>query len=63
MASEGITRRAIIPLVEGQGDETAVPTLLHKLLLDLNRWDWYCGRAIRVSSLGKLRKLVLLFLF
>ena len=48
--------RAIISLVEGQGDEEAVPSLIHKVLSDLNRWDWYAGRPIRVGSLGKLRK-------
>ena len=43
-------------VVEGQGDEEAVPSLIHKVLSDLNRWDWYAGRPIRVGSLGKLRK-------
>ena len=48
--------RAIMALVEGQGDELAVPTLIDKILNDLNRWDWYPGRPTRVRSLGKLRK-------
>lgn len=48
--------RAIISLVEGQGDEKAMPTLITKVLSDLNNWNWYPGSCIRVSSLGKLRK-------
>ena len=48
--------RAIISLVEGEGDQKAVPSLIHKVLSDLNRWDWYGGETIRVRSLGKLRK-------
>jgi len=48
--------KAIIPLVEGQGDEKAVPTLIHKVLQELNVWQWYVGDPVRVSSLGKLRK-------
>ena len=48
--------KAIIPLVEGQGDEEAVPALIQKVLQDLNVWQWYVGDAVRVSSLGKLHK-------
>jgi hypothetical protein len=48
--------QAIISLVEGQGDEKAVPSLIRKVLSDLSRWDWYPGRPFRVGSLGKLRK-------
>ena len=48
--------RAIISLVEGEGDEKAVPSLIHKVLSDNNRWDWYAGPPIKVRSLGALRK-------
>ena len=48
--------RAIISLVEGQGDQKAVPSLINKVLSDLSVWDWYPGRPFRVGSLGKLRK-------
>ncbi len=48
--------RAIIPLVEGEGDQLAVPTLITKILSDMNRWDWYVGSPIKVGSLDKLRK-------
>jgi hypothetical protein len=48
--------KAIISLVEGQGHEAAVPTLIHKVLQALKVWQWYIGDPIRVASLGKLRK-------
>lgn len=46
----------IIPLVEGQGDVDAVPTLLYKLLHDRQEWQWHVGRPYRVRSLGALKK-------
>lgn len=48
--------RAIICLVEGKGDEKAVPTLIAKVLSDNKVWDWYVGTTIRVHGLAKLRK-------
>ncbi|MGB0385163.1 MAG: DUF4276 family protein [Ardenticatenaceae bacterium] len=46
----------IIPLVEGQGDVDAIPTLLYKLLHDRQEWQWHVGRPYRVRSLGALKK-------
>jgi hypothetical protein len=54
--------RAIICLVEGEGDEKAVPALITKVLRDIERWDWYVGSPIKVSGLGKLRKRLKLYL-
>lgn len=34
----------------------ALPTLITKILSDMNRWDWYVGPPIKVGSLDKLRK-------
>ena len=48
--------RALISLVEGEGDEDALPTLLTKILHDLGQWNWYVGETIVVRSLGKLHK-------
>ncbi|MGB0386788.1 MAG: DUF4276 family protein [Ardenticatenaceae bacterium] len=48
--------RAIISLVEGKGDKQALPTLITKVLSDLNNWNWYPGPPIIVHSLGRLRK-------
>ncbi len=55
--------RAIISLprsgtqavVEGKGDKLALPTLITKVLSDLNNWNWYPGPPIIVHSLGRLR--------
>ena len=48
--------RAIISLVEGKGDKLALPTLITKILNDLNNWNLYPGPPIIVHSLGRLRK-------
>ena len=47
---------AIIPLVEGPGDEKAVPSLLSNIFQDLKKWKWDVGEPVRVNGLGKLRK-------
>jgi hypothetical protein len=48
--------RALISLVEGEGDKDAIPTLLTKILHDFQQWNWYVGETIIVRSLGKLYK-------
>ena len=48
--------RALISLVEGEDDKDAIPTLLTKILHDLQQWNWYVGEIIIVRSLGKLHK-------
>jgi hypothetical protein len=53
---------AIISLVEGRGDESALPALIDKILRDTNSWKWYVGTPIKVQNLGKLRKELVYYL-
>ena len=46
----------IIPIIEGQGEIEAVPTLLYKILHDLQQWQWQIGKPFRANSLGRLKK-------
>lgn len=46
----------IIPIIEGQGEIEAVPTLLYKILHDLQQWQWQVGKPYRANSLGRLKK-------
>jgi hypothetical protein len=45
--------RSIVTFVEGEGDESAVPILLTRILHKLGRFDWLANRTIRVGSLDK----------
>ena len=45
----------LLTLVEGQGDVSAVPVLLRKLLKARARYDWQPGPPLRVGDLRKLR--------
>lgn len=48
--------RSIVPIVEGQGDERAVPVLLRRVLTEIvGRYDIGVSRAIRIGR-GKLVK-------
>lgn len=47
--------RSIVTFVEGEGDESAVPILLTRILHKLGRYDWLANRTIRVGSLDKFR--------
>jgi hypothetical protein len=47
---------ALITLVEGEGDEHAIPSLLMKILSDLEQWSWYVGDTVIVQNMGKLKK-------
>lgn len=46
----------IIPIIEGQGEIEAVPTLLYKILHDLQQWQWQVDKPFRANSLGRLKK-------
>ena len=46
----------IIPIIEGQGEIDAVPTLLYKIWHDLQQWPWQVGKPFRANSLGRLKK-------
>jgi hypothetical protein len=47
---------SLVTFVEGEGEESAVPVLLGRILTYLQRFDWYATRTIRVGSLGSFRK-------
>lgn len=48
--------KAIVPIVEGQGDEKAVPLLLRKLLGEMNRWDIQIIRPKNAHGRSNLEK-------
>lgn len=48
--------KRLIALVEGPGDQAAVPVLLRKLFKQAKRYDWQPGDMMRVGELPRLRK-------
>ncbi len=46
----------IVPIVEGDGEEKAVPALLSKLLAEMQRFDIYVGDTANAHGCGNLTK-------